>query len=187
MKGHTTSVSHSLNMSTVLLQSNIHCPGRAHAQLPPSSYYWIESHLFGSGRWYSKTMHLIPARYCLTERMPRIPSGRDPFLDTETICTRIRECFKRDVDEWVGSTSRVCFVPEWDSARGRESVTRRFYVKQQLDCLTDSKQNKIMVFSFRINVVKTLDIRFLLKSKNCPQRIWAILYHHGMKDKHRIQ
>ena len=107
--------------------------------------------------------HFNAVQYCVTEQLSRIPSGSDPFLDTLNICTRIFQKRSRQ----MGRFDFTCLFCTREIFS--ESIWQMlfFECKTTADCVTDSKQCDIMVFSFRFNVVKYFYIicYMLLKSK----------------------
>lgn len=160
----TQRLHHILKKATDVLQPHIQC-----ANIPYSMWYsmpcqnlCITASLIILLNWVTpvwrwqmvqqnNASHFDAVQYCVTEQLSCIPSGSDPFLDTHTICTRIREFFKRDLHKWADLTSLVCFVPERYSVRVWQLL---FLCNTAVDCVTDSKQYKVMVFCLIFSVVK---------------------------------
>lgn len=108
--------------------------------------------------------HFNAAQYCVTEQLSCIPSGNNPFLDTDYLHKNTRIFQKRSRQmgrfDFTGLfCARMIF-----SERVWQLL---FLCNTTVDCVTDSKQYKIMAFCFRFNVVKQFYVicYMLLKSK----------------------
>lgn len=93
---------------------------------PPSSYYWIESHLFGSGRWYDKKQCVsFPccAILCNWATVWHSECQRSAFRH-ENILTNGRICLhwfvRRDIRWWNLDT--IAFLLRVDCVTGTKGV-----------------------------------------------------------------
>lgn len=129
-----TSTTHFWTKVTKLVKSNIQC-----ASITYSMQYsmhcqslcitasliillnWVTPVWRWQMAWRNNASHFSAVQYCVTEQLSRIPSGSDPFLDTETICTRIWEYFRRDPNKWADLTWAEMFCARYSARKSDNS------------------------------------------------------------------